>query len=84
VIGERAAAQGRQSRSGDRREDRVIGDDSGDANGSKTAWCAQRRDGAAARWLSAVRSTDGGGAHGGDPQSGCGDDGAEKPVTPDP
>jgi hypothetical protein len=47
----------------------VIGDDSGDANGSKTVWCAQRR---------------GGGAHGGDPQSGCGDDGAEKPVTPDP
>jgi hypothetical protein len=75
VIGERAAAQGRQkndsrkSQSGDWREDRVIGDDSGDANSSKMVGCAQWR---------------GGGAHGDDPQSGYGDDGAEKPVTPDP
>ena len=28
--------------------------------------------------------TDGGGAHDDDPQSGCGDGGAKKPVTPDP
>jgi hypothetical protein len=79
VIGERAGAQGRQkndsrkSQSGDRREDPVIGDDSSDANGSKTVWCAQ--------WC-------GGGTYGGDPQSGCSDDGAgggaEKAVTPDP
>jgi hypothetical protein len=72
MIRERVAAQGRQSQSGDRGEDRVIGGDSGDANGSKTVWCTQWR----------------GGAHGGDPQSGCGDDGAgagaEKPVMPDP
>jgi hypothetical protein len=64
VIGECAAAQGRQkndsrkSRSGDQSTERVIGGDSGDAHG--------------------------GGAHGGYIQSGCGVDGAEKPVTPDP
>jgi hypothetical protein len=70
----------------------VIDNDSGGANGSRVVWCAWRRS--AARWCGGAAAlvpedpTDGGGAHGGDPQSGCGDDGAdggaEKPVTPDP
>jgi hypothetical protein len=52
--------------------------------GVRSGATARWRGDAVASWLSAVRSTDGGGAHGDDPQSSCGDDGAEKPVTPDP
>jgi hypothetical protein len=58
----------------------VIGDISGDANGSRAVRLGSD--------LPAEDPTDGGGAHGDDPQSGCGDDGtgggAQKSVTPDP
>jgi hypothetical protein len=63
----------------------VIGDVSGGANGSRAA-AVWQRGGAAV--LAPEDPTDGCDAHGGDPQSGRGDDGAgggaENPVTPDP